>query len=88
MQGGTASAPATWATLQAWLHKQSKYGVLIVFENSEEMLQDASATWEVRHACDRELLASCPSILYFVYYDTAPPKTTGAVPVGVPRCCA
>ena len=40
MQGGTRAAPPTWATLRPWLRSQSKHGVLLVFENSEEMLQD------------------------------------------------
>ena len=40
MQGGTRAAPPTWATLRSWLRSQSKHGVLLVFENSEEMLQD------------------------------------------------
>ena len=37
----------TWATVQSWLDRMSKHGILLVFENSEEMLQDDDTTCEV-----------------------------------------
>ena len=50
MQGGTGAAPATWATLQTWLRRQSMRGVLLVFENCESMAQKGLSTCEACHA--------------------------------------
>ena len=47
MQGGKGAAAPTWATLQSWLHTESKHGILLVFENSEEMLHDDGTICEV-----------------------------------------
>ena len=50
MQGGTGASPCSWATLQSWLDRRSMHGVLLVFENSEDMLQDDDTMCEVLHA--------------------------------------
>lgn len=59
MQGGTGAAPPTWATLHSWLHRRKKHGVLLIFENSENMLQDEDTICEVLHMFLSVMLAVC-----------------------------